>query len=50
MSCTKVGRGEMTKYAMYAFIPDFHKKISMSDIVVAGRNFGGSSCCTSVHR
>jgi 3-isopropylmalate dehydratase small subunit len=25
---------------MYAFDPDFHK-ISMSDIVVAGRNFGG---------
>jgi 3-isopropylmalate dehydratase small subunit len=40
MSCTKVGRGEMTKYVMYAFDPDFHK-ISMSDIV--GRNFRGGS-------
>ena len=43
MSCTKVGRDEMAKYAMYAFDPDFHKKISMGDIVVAGRNFAGGS-------
>ena len=34
---------EMAKYAMYGFDPDFHKKISMDDIVVAGRNFGGGS-------
>jgi 3-isopropylmalate dehydratase small subunit len=33
----------MAKYAMYAFDPDFHKKISVGDIVVAGRNFGGGS-------
>jgi 3-isopropylmalate/(R)-2-methylmalate dehydratase small subunit len=34
---------EMAKYAMYGFDPDFHKKISKGDIVVAGRNFGGGS-------
>jgi 3-isopropylmalate dehydratase small subunit len=32
---------EMAKYAMYG--PDFHKKISKGDIVIAGRNFGGGS-------
>jgi 3-isopropylmalate/(R)-2-methylmalate dehydratase small subunit len=34
---------EMAKYAMYGFDPDFHKKISKDDIIVAGRNFGGGS-------
>jgi 3-isopropylmalate/(R)-2-methylmalate dehydratase small subunit len=34
---------EMAKYAMYGFDPDFHKKISFGDIMVAGRNFGGGS-------
>ena len=34
---------EMAKYAMYGYDPDFHKKISKGDIVVAGRNFGGGS-------
>ena len=34
---------EMAKYAMYGLDPDFHKKISKGDIVVAGRNFGGGS-------
>jgi 3-isopropylmalate dehydratase small subunit len=34
---------EMAKYAMYGFDPDFHKKISMGDIIVAGKNFGGGS-------
>ena len=34
---------EMAKYAMYGFDPDFHKKISKGDIVVAGKNFGGGS-------
>jgi len=34
---------EMAKYAMYGFDPDFHKKISNGDIIVAGRNFGGGS-------
>jgi 3-isopropylmalate/(R)-2-methylmalate dehydratase small subunit len=34
---------EMAKYAMYGFDPDFHKKISPGDIIVAGRNFGGGS-------
>ena len=33
----------MAKYAMYGFDPDFHKKISPDDIIVAGRNFGGGS-------
>ncbi len=33
----------MAKYAMYGFDPDFHKKISKGDIIVAGRNFGGGS-------
>jgi 3-isopropylmalate/(R)-2-methylmalate dehydratase small subunit len=33
----------MAKYAMYGFDPDFHKKISKGDIVVAGKNFGGGS-------
>jgi hypothetical protein len=28
---------EMAKYAMYGFDPDFHKKISKDDIIVAGR-------------
>jgi 3-isopropylmalate/(R)-2-methylmalate dehydratase small subunit len=34
---------EMAKYAMYGFDPNFHKKISFGDIMVAGRNFGGGS-------
>jgi 3-isopropylmalate/(R)-2-methylmalate dehydratase small subunit len=34
---------EMAKYAMYGIDPDFHKKISKGDILVAGRNFGGGS-------
>src|SRR5919106_1242259 len=34
---------EMAKYAMYGYDPDFHKKISKHDIIVAGRNFGGGS-------
>ena len=33
----------MAKYAMYGFDPDFPKKISKGDIIVAGRNFGGGS-------
>src|SRR5215203_6717091 len=34
---------EMAKYAMYGYDPNFHKKISKDDIIVAGRNFGGGS-------
>jgi 3-isopropylmalate/(R)-2-methylmalate dehydratase small subunit len=34
---------ELAKYAMYGYDPDFHKKISKDDIIVAGRNFGGGS-------
>lgn len=34
---------ELAKYAMYGYDPDFHKKISKNDIIVAGRNFGGGS-------
>jgi 3-isopropylmalate/(R)-2-methylmalate dehydratase small subunit len=34
---------EMAKYAMYGYDPDFHKKISKGDILVAGQNFGGGS-------
>jgi 3-isopropylmalate/(R)-2-methylmalate dehydratase small subunit len=34
---------EMAKYAMYGYDPDFHKKISSGDVIVAGRNFGGGS-------
>ena len=34
---------EMAKYAMYGYDPDFHKKISNGDVIVAGRNFGGGS-------
>jgi 3-isopropylmalate/(R)-2-methylmalate dehydratase small subunit len=34
---------ELAKYAMYGYDPDFHKKISKGDIIVAGRNFGGGS-------
>lgn len=34
---------EMAKYAMYGIDPDFHKKISRGDVIVAGRNFGGGS-------
>src|SRR5215211_1746298 len=34
---------EMAKYAMYGLDPDFHKKISPGDIIIAGRNFGGGS-------
>jgi 3-isopropylmalate/(R)-2-methylmalate dehydratase small subunit len=33
----------MAKYAMYGYDPDFPKKISNGDIIVAGRNFGGGS-------
>jgi 3-isopropylmalate/(R)-2-methylmalate dehydratase small subunit len=28
---------ELAKYAMYGYDPDFHKKISKNDIIVAGR-------------
>src|SRR5689334_23647429 len=28
---------EMAKYAMYGFDPDFHKKISNGDMIVAGK-------------
>jgi 3-isopropylmalate/(R)-2-methylmalate dehydratase small subunit len=28
---------------MYGYDPDFHKKISKNDIIIAGRNFGGGS-------
>jgi 3-isopropylmalate/(R)-2-methylmalate dehydratase small subunit len=34
---------EMAKYAMYGWDPDFHKKISKGDVIVAGKNFGGGS-------
>lgn len=34
---------ELAKYAMYGYDPDFHKKISKNDVIVAGRNFGGGS-------
>jgi 3-isopropylmalate/(R)-2-methylmalate dehydratase small subunit len=34
---------EMAKYAMYGYDPDFHKKISNGDVIVAGKNFGGGS-------
>jgi 3-isopropylmalate/(R)-2-methylmalate dehydratase small subunit len=34
---------EMAKYAMYGYDPDFHKKISNEDVIVAGKNFGGGS-------
>ena len=34
---------EMAKYAMYGYDPDFHKKISNGDVIVAGQNFGGGS-------
>ena len=34
---------EMANYAMYGYDPDFHKKISSGDVIVAGRNFGGGS-------
>jgi 3-isopropylmalate dehydratase small subunit len=34
---------EMAKYAMYGVDPDFPKKISKGDIIVAGKNFGGGS-------
>lgn len=34
---------ELAKYAMYGYDPDFHKKVSKGDIIVAGRNFGGGS-------
>jgi 3-isopropylmalate/(R)-2-methylmalate dehydratase small subunit len=27
--------------AKYGYDPDFHKKISKGDVIVAGRNFGG---------
>ena len=33
----------MAKYACTGFDPDFHKKISKGDIIIAGRNFGGGS-------
>lgn len=34
---------ELAKYAMYGYDPDFHKKISKNDMIIAGRNFGGGS-------
>jgi 3-isopropylmalate/(R)-2-methylmalate dehydratase small subunit len=34
---------ELAKYAMYGLDPDFHEEISMGDIIVAGKNFGGGS-------
>ena len=34
---------EMAKYAMYGYDPEFHKKISNGDVIVAGHNFGGGS-------
>src|ERR687886_2371898 len=34
---------EMAKYAMYGIDPDFPKKITKGDFIVAGRNFGGGS-------
>jgi 3-isopropylmalate/(R)-2-methylmalate dehydratase small subunit len=34
---------ELAKYAMYGYDPNFHKKISKNDMIVAGRNFGGGS-------
>ena len=34
---------EMAKYAMYGKDPDFSKKVSKGDIMVAGKNFGGGS-------
>src|ERR671923_509645 len=34
---------EMAKYAMYGIDPDFPKRISKGDFVVAGKNFGGGS-------
>jgi 3-isopropylmalate/(R)-2-methylmalate dehydratase small subunit len=34
---------EMAKYAMYGWDPDFHKKISKGDVIVAGKNFGISA-------
>jgi len=34
---------EMAKYAMFGIDPDFHKKISKGDFIVAGKNFGGGS-------
>ena len=34
---------EMAKYAMYGIDPDFHKKITKGDFIVAGKNFGGGS-------
>ena len=32
---------EMAKYAMYGLDPDFHKKISPGDIIVAGQTLEG---------
>lgn len=34
---------EMAKYSMYGIDPDFHKKISRGDFIIAGTNFGGGS-------
>ena len=34
---------EMAKYAMYGLDPDFHKRITKGDFIVAGKNFGGGS-------
>src|ERR671918_1363516 len=34
---------ELAKYAMYGYDPDFHKKISKDDIIVAGRKFWGGA-------
>ena len=34
---------ELAQYCMYGIDPEFPKKISKGDIIVAGRNFGGGS-------
>ncbi len=34
---------EMAQYCMYGIDPEFPKKISKGDIIVAGKNFGGGS-------
>ena len=34
---------EMAKYAMYGIDPNFHKKVTKGDFIIAGRNFGGGS-------
>lgn len=34
---------ELAKYAMYGIDPDFSKKVTKGDIIVAGKDFGGGS-------